>query len=135
MVYNHVSTSKHSQRSFVGADRKKKDMQATETIIATPTAAVGATVWLTDDVYNTRTVIADRWQAYGLAAGEMLVESHNGYITIGVWTGNTRKFWGVDCPTIARFEVDTFADIDGVLMGRKGVRIAGTSAIRPELVA
>jgi hypothetical protein len=109
-------------------------MSNTATATAT-TATIGATVWLSEDTYNTCKVIADRWEAYELPEGGMLLESWNGYITIGVLTGRTRRFFGnIVCPTIDRYEVETFATADGVIMGRMGDRIAGTSAIRPEMI-
>ena len=50
-------------------------------------------------------------------------------------TGKTRNFFrGVHCPTMIRYEVETYATEDGVIMGRKGDRISGTSAVRPEQV-
>ena len=80
-----------------------------------------------------RTVVADD-QAIRLLADEFLILSYAGYLTIGRLTGRTRRCWGIDCPTIERFEVTTFADSDGVIWGDRGDRIPGTSAIRPENV-
>ena len=102
----------------------------------TTIARPGAIVWNSDDTRNTRTVIADRWEAYDLADGEMLVESWNGYLTIAVLTGSTRRFFSdrLACPTFIRYEIETYATADGVIMGRKGDRIAGTSACRPEMI-
>ena len=101
----------------------------------TDTINIGATVWNTDDTANTRRIIGDRWEAYSLEANEVLVESYSGHITIGVMTGKTRNFFrGVHCPTMIRYEVETYATEDGVIMGRKGDRISGTSAVRPEQV-
>lgn len=93
--------------------------------------AIGSTVWLVEDVTNHRKVSEDTYGAFELAEGEFLLKSYHGYCTIGRLTGRTRQFWGIDCPTVERFEVDTFVR-DGVILGRAGERIAGTSAMRPE---
>lgn len=96
---------------------------------------IGATVFESDRPNNSpyRKVEADRYEAYDLDEGEFLVVSSLGYHTIGRLTGRTRRFWQWhDCPTIERFEIETYADADGVIRGRKSDRIAGTCAIRPE---
>lgn len=99
------------------------------------TATPGATVWLSDDTYNTRKVIADHREEYDLPEGAMLIESWNGYRTVGCFTGRTRRFFrNVVCPTIYRYDIETFVTPGGVIMGRIGDRIPGTSAMRPEMV-
>ncbi len=91
---------------------------------------VGALVWNTTDTNDTRTVI--RGDALRLAEGEIVMESENtGYLTIGVLTGRTRKFWGMDCPTIQRYEIDTVV-INGAIWGVRGTPISGTFAVRPD---
>jgi hypothetical protein len=95
-------------------------------------AKINATVWDTEHTGRTRKVIADVHEAFELDLGEFLISSFQGFITIGRFTGRTRRFWHHACPTIERFEVDTFATTEGVIMGRKGMRLAGTLAIRPE---
>lgn len=104
------------------------------TNIETATVRAGATIWSSDDPRTIRTVTADPYEAYRLDAGEFLVTSWNGYITIGRLTGRTRRFWGIDCPTIERFEIDTVATADGAIIGVKGTPIAGTYAVRSENV-
>lgn len=96
---------------------------------------IGATVFESDRPNNSpyRTVMADGSGAYDLDEGEFLVVSYHGYHTIGRLTGRTRRFWNRhDCPTIERFEIETYADADGVIRGRKSDRIAGTCAVRSE---
>ena len=64
------------------------------------------------------------------------------YITFGALTGRTRRMWGMDMPTIERYEVLTVVrDIempDGTvrpsIMGVPGDRITGTFVTRPENV-
>ena len=95
---------------------------------------LGATVWETGNTARFRSVIADAWQAYDLEPGDFLMQTWHGAITIGTFTGSSRKFWGVDCPTLRRYDVETYATDGGQIRGRKGERIAGTSAVRPEYV-
>jgi hypothetical protein len=95
---------------------------------------IGTTVWETDDPTKIRVVVGDPWEAYRLNPGEFLLESWNGYRTIGRLTGRTRIFWGIACPTIERFAIETYADADGVILGRTAEPIAGTLAVRPEHV-
>lgn len=47
-------------------------------------------------------------------------------------TGRTRKCWGIDCPTIERYEIETIADDEGVIWGVPGARIPGIWAGRPD---
>ena len=102
-------------------------------------AEIGATVWSTDDVNQKRTVVADQFDAYDLADDEFLIRAWTGHVTIGRFTGRTRKFFRINCPTIERYRVETFATDsthrhgEGVVMGRKADRFPGTYAIRPEL--
>lgn len=104
-------------------------------------AEIGATVWSVDDKNQRRSVVADLFDAYDLADGEFLIRAWTGYVTIGRFTGRTRKFFRIDCPTIERYEIETYATDsthrhgEGVVMGRKADRISGTYAIRPELTS
>lgn len=99
------------------------------------TVRVGATVFNPADpnAGNLRHVIADTWEAYRLNDGEFLMETYHGYRTVGRLTGRTRKVFGLDCPTIERFEIETYAE-NGVVLGRKSDKIIGTLAVRPENV-
>jgi hypothetical protein len=98
----------------------------------TTTPVIGATIFDADKPNGGtyRTVIADPTEAYVLDDGEFLIASYHGYITIGRMTGRTRRIFGDQCPTIERYEVETFATADGVIMGRKADRIPGISAVR-----
>jgi hypothetical protein len=69
------------------------------------------------------------------ADGMFVIESDLGYRTFGRLTGRTRRCFGMACPTIERFEVDTVADEDGSLWGDPGQPILGTLATRPDNVA
>lgn len=117
------------------------DSMTTTTVPTNHTAAgirIGSVVFNAADPNRNhesayRSVCAD--PAYiKLQADEFCILSYAGYLTIGRLTGRTRKCWGIDCPTIERFEVTTFADSDGVIWGDRGDRIPGTSDIRPENV-
>ena len=72
-------------------------------------AEIGATVWSVDDKNQRRSVVADLFDAYDLADGEFLIRAWTGYVTIGRFTGRTRKFFRIDRPTIERYEVETYA--------------------------
>ena len=79
--------------------------------------------------------VATTPQEIQLAPGEFVISNRWGYRTIGRLTGRTRRHFGLDCPTIDRFEVETFADEDGVIWGRRSdERIPGPAATRPENV-
>lgn len=95
----------------------------------TNTLKSGTTVWDTNDTYRTRTVTETN--DIRLADAEFVIECRYGYRTIGVLTGQTRKFWGMNCPTIERFEIETTV-IDAAIWGVRGARIAGTFAVRPD---
>lgn len=108
-------------------------MNHTAPTTRTLTVRVSATCWLTHDTTALRHVVQDRYDAYDLDPGEFLVESYHGYIAIARLTGRTRRFFGIDCPTIERFEVETYAAADGTIRGRKGQhRLGPTMATRPE---
>jgi hypothetical protein len=93
----------------------------------------GATVWQTDDTARTARVAHDT--AIILADNEVLIRYYNtGYQFIGRYTGRTRRYWGVDCPTLARYDIDTVVR-DGAIWGVPGAHVPGTWAIRPEAVA
>jgi len=98
------------------------------------TVKLGATVF-NPSPWNSvlRHVVGDPFEAYRLADDEFLIETHHGYRTIGRLTGRTRKVFGLDCPTIERFEIETYAE-NGVILGRKSDKIIGTLAVRPENV-
>ena len=108
-------------------------MNHTDTPTTNP-IRLGATVWDTNDTARTRTVANDPSGAIVLEEGEFLILSYHGYHTIGRLTGRTRQFWHMACPTIERFEVETYATPEGVIMGRRGERIPGTMAVRAENV-
>jgi hypothetical protein len=91
------------------------------------------TVWNTGDVRQIRRVI-DTPQELRLEPGEFVLVCHNGYRTVGVLTGRTRRFWDISCPTLERYEVDTVV-IDGAIWGVRGARLPGTYAVRPERIA
>lgn len=94
----------------------------------------GTTIFDTTDTTRIWRVVDDPYAAYDLEDGEFLMESYQGYRTIGRFTGRTRQFWGISCPTIDRYEIETYATEDGVIMGRKAERVIGTAAVRPEYV-
>lgn len=67
-----------------------------------------------------------------LADGEFVID-HGEYVTIGVYTGRTRKLWGrIDCFSVKQHKVDTVViydetDPDGyAIWGAKGDPIEGT---------
>jgi methyl coenzyme M reductase gamma subunit len=94
----------------------------------TNTPAINATVWDANDTTRTRTVaIANDVR---LADDEFIIECRYGYRTIGVLTGRTRKFFGIDCPTIERYEIETTV-IDDAIWGVRGAKVPGTFATRP----
>lgn len=89
-------------------------------------------VWNTENTHDTRRVIPTP-QYLRPAPGMFVVESENtGYMTFARLTGDTRRFWGIACPTIKRFTINTVADPDGSIWGDPGEPIPGTFAIRPE---
>jgi len=47
-------------------------------------------------------------------------------------TGRTRMCWGVPCPTVERYEIETIADDEGVIWGVPGARIPGVWAGRSD---
>jgi len=93
-----------------------------------------AIVWKANDIAQTFNVIADTHGAYVLGAGEFLIKTYTGLIFIAAFTGRTRQFFGLACPTAVRYDIDTIATADGVILGVKGQKIAGTVAIRPDYV-
>jgi hypothetical protein len=99
------------------------------------TPKIGSTVFYPEANNQLRKVVGDPWEAYRLEEGEFLLESYQGYMTIGRLTGRTRQIFGIACPTIERFEVETYADDKGVILGRRGDKIPGTLAVRPETMA
>lgn len=72
-------------------------------------------------------------QAIRLDEGEFLAEFPNtGSRYICRLTGRTRWIYGMYCPTIERYDIDTVADPDGSIWGQRGQRIPGIWATRPE---
>jgi len=98
----------------------------------TATVNTNTTIWNTADTVKMRRVVTAN--DIKLNDGEFVIQCHLGYRTIGVLTGRTRTFWGIACPTIQRFEIDTVV-IDGAIWGVRGEAIDGTFAVRPENVA
>lgn len=90
--------------------------------------------WLSTDTRRTWTVLPETTamvQGYVLDQGWLVLESWTGYRTIAVPTGRTRKFWGVDCPTFDRYDIDTVVR-NGIIYGvRSAHRYHGTVAVRP----
>jgi len=67
----------------------------------------------------------------------VVANRHIGYRTYARFTGRSRKFWGVHCPTIERFEIETTVEWDRgkpTIVGVLGDRITGTWFVRPEVV-
>lgn len=72
--------------------------------------------------------------AIELAPGEFLLEAWNtGCKQIARFTGRTRQCWGIACPTVERFRIETIAR-DSAIWGIRADRIPGTLAVRPETV-
>ncbi len=95
------------------------------------TVSINSTVWPTTDPNNTQTVIL--CQEIKLVAPEFVIGCRLGTRTIGVLTGRTRRIWGMDCPTIKRYQIDTVV-IDGAIWGVRGDPISGTFAVNPARV-
>jgi len=107
--------------------------------MSTPTTspvAIGALIFRCNDTGTTRRIVpAESWD--DIPDGWFVTEDAVGYRTYARFTGRTRKFWGLDCPTIDRYDIETIATPDGVIMGVPGERLAGraaTWATRPENV-
>jgi len=97
-----------------------------------------------DDNRRTATVVALRDYDLETAPGMFLINTgtfDSPWFSYGMLTGRTRMRWGMACPTIVRFEVDTVVrtiDIDGVptssIVGVPGKRMPGIWITRPENV-
>lgn len=94
--------------------------------------AIGRMAWSTTNLDQTRTVV-DTPQELRPEDDMFVLECRFGTWTFGRMTGRTRKFYGMDCPTIERFEVDTVV-IDGAIWGTPGASIPGTFAIHPRAI-
>lgn len=103
---------------------------------------IGATTWRTDAPNLTRqyrrVVRPESWDL--LPAGWFVLECGLETRTYGHLTGRTRRQWGMDCPTIERFEIATVVrdlkcDGNHAIYGEPGERIPGTWAIRPDMLA
>lgn len=107
---------------------------------ATNTVKVGAIVVRSDDNRRSGHVAALRDYDLETVAGMFLVNTgttNDPWFSYGMLTGRTRQRWGMACPTIVRFKVDTVVRIiDGSpsIVGVPGNRIAGTWVTRPENV-
>lgn len=104
------------------------------TTTPTPTVKAGSIVVRADDDSRTGMVVTDRTEAYVAPAGMFLINTGTAdspWFTFGMLTGRTRQRWGMACPTIARFTVETIAR-DGVILGVPGDRIPVTWTTRPE---
>lgn len=100
-----------------------------------PLIKTGALIFRCNEPSVTRTIVpTESWDDVP-GFDWFVTEDAIGYRTYNVFTGRTRKFWGMDCPTIERWEVETFATEDGVIMGRPLRRLPGTWATRPENVS
>jgi len=95
------------------------------------TVRINSTVWSTTDPNRTQTVIL--CPEIKLVEPEFVIECRLGSRTIGVLTGRTRRIWGMDCPTIQRYQIDTVV-IDGAIWGVRGEPIKGTFAVNPAQV-
>lgn len=109
----------------------------------TPTVRPGVTVALaTDDRRLGRVVTSPTAEGLIPSVDGMFVintgTSESPYFTFALLTGRTRRMWGMDCPTIERFIVETVVregdDGSFAIWGVPGDRIAGTFVCRPEYV-
>lgn len=107
----------------------------TRTLTTSPVVIDGL-VFRCNDTATTRRIVApESWDI--VPEGTFVVEDAVGYRTYCVLTGRTRKFWGIDCPTIDRFEITTTVGDLGngpTVIGVPGARMPGTWAIRPQYV-
>lgn len=96
------------------------------------TIAPNAIFFSTGDPGVTLTQVRKHLDWAVLGDDELVVETtRTGVRYIVTPTGRTRRFYGVECPTFARYDIDTVV-IDGALMGVKGDLAAWTIATRPE---
>jgi hypothetical protein len=101
--------------------------------------AMGSTVRVSTLIFDTtkpnRThdVVPNLYDTFVLEPGQFVACSRIGVYSICELTGRTRKFFGLDCPTVHRFEVDTVV-MAGAIVGVPGRLQAGTFATRPENV-
>lgn len=99
---------------------------------STQTLKANAMLFRTDNDTITYTVFRDVHGAY-LTEGELfLIESAVGEIYMARFTGRTCQRYGLNCPTVERYEIETVADKNGVLFGARGAKVAGTLAVRPD---
>lgn len=96
------------------------------------TVSEDALVFLTQDPTTTYNIKRDTFEQYLTEPDEFLIESRFGYIYIARLTGRTCQRFGIACPTVERYEVDTIADERGVIYGARGGKVPGTLAVRPE---
>lgn len=64
----------------------------------------------------------------------VMVSENTGCRQYALFTGRTARIFGLDCPTVERFEIDTVATTGGAIMAQVGARIPGTFAVRPDAV-
>jgi hypothetical protein len=101
----------------------------------------GALIFRCNEPSVTRTIVRpESWDMLP-SADWFVTEDANGYRTYNVFTGRTRKFWGMDCPTVERWEIDTVVveNFRGTglssIVGVPLRRMPGTWATRPENVS
>lgn len=92
-----------------------------------------------------RTVLPESWDAC-LTPDMFVVEwTNTGARAFAKFTGRTRRQWGIDCPTVVLFDIETVVELrptddpdfpEGapVIMSGIGARRPGTFGIRPEAV-
>ena len=95
----------------------------------TQTVTIGSTV-VSSDNRKSLVVIATPQELLP-EPGMFVLESFTGYRTFAQLTGKTRMAWGMACPTLRRFEIETVV-IDGAIWGKAGNPIMGTMLTRPE---
>ena len=106
-----------------------------------PTTVTPGRSVVSTDTKRYATVVSPAECAGLIAAPGMFVlntgTADDPYYTFALLTGRTRRQWGMDMPTIRRFEVDTVVrEIDGryAIVGVPGAAIVGTFMTRPENV-
>lgn len=100
------------------------------------TLKIGSVICRSDDHTRIGTIVTDPCEGYPAPAGTFLINTGteaSPWYTFGILTGRTRQRWGIACPTIARFHVDTISR-DGTILGVPGKAITGTWVTRPENV-
>ena len=66
-------------------------------------------------------------------SGEWIqIATHLGWVTYGRLTGTTRHVWGMDCPIVESYDVDTVAESDGAIWGHLGAKSGVRWICRPD---